>query len=81
MIEPGTGVVWPFPFDAYAGPLDGDGDPESDGVLEYSIDSSTVCIDGSLLVYRVIEEGRFCFTFQRGRFDGHSTHYTESDTE
>lgn len=77
VLEPDTGIVWPFPFDAYAGPLDGHGNPTAAGTLEFSSDSSTVCIDGSLLVYRAIEPGRFCFTFDGGRFEGHTTQYTQ----
>ncbi|MGY0651022.1 hypothetical protein ACW7GZ_03995 [Luteimonas sp. A537] len=80
VIEPDTGAVWPFPFDAYAGSLDVHGNPVGEGALDFSIDSSTVCIEGSLLVYRVIEAGRFCFTFDGGRFEGHTTQYMqESD--
>lgn len=81
VLEPDTGIVWPFPFDAYAGPLDAHGNPTGEGTLEFSSDSSTVCIDGSLLVYRVIETGRFCFTFDAGRFEGHTTQYMRDDID
>lgn len=81
VIEPDTGIVWPFPFDVFAGPLDSSGNPVSDGVLNFSKNSSRVCIDGSLLVYRVIEEGRFCFTFDNGRFEGHPTQYAKDDPD
>ena len=77
VIEPDTGIVWPFPFDAYSGPIDEDGNSIGDGKLEYSLDSSRVCIEGTLLVYRVLETGRFCFTFDGGRFEGHVTAYTQ----
>ena len=77
VIEPDTGVVWPFPFDAYSGAIDEDGNSIGDGVLEYSADSSRVCIEGALLVYRVLETGRFCFIFDGGRFEGHVTAYTQ----
>lgn len=78
VIEPDTGIVWPFPFDAYAGPLDASGSPIREGTLEFSPDSKTACIDGSLLVYRVIDTGRFCFTYLgEGRFEGHITQYMQ----
>lgn len=77
VIEPDTGVVWPFPFDAYSGPIDEAGNSIGDGTLEYSANSSTVCIEGALLVYRALETGRFCFTFNGGRFEGHVTEYTQ----
>ena len=78
VIEPESGVVWPFPFDAYAGPLDASGNPTGEGALEFSPDGNTVCIDGSLLVYRVINTGRFCFTYLgEGRFEGHVTQYMQ----
>lgn len=77
VLEPDTGIVWPFPFDAYAGPLDADGNPTAEGTLDFSSDSNTVCINGSLLVYRVIETGRFCFTFDAGKFEGHTTQYMQ----
>lgn len=76
VIEPETGAVWPFPFDAYSGPVDGNGEPTGEGTLDFSVDSDTVCVGGALLVYRVLENGRFCFTFDGGRFEGHVTQYT-----
>lgn len=75
VLDPDSGIVWPLPFDAYAGRLDTHGNPTGEGTLEFSSDSSTVCIDGSLLTYRVIETGHFCFTFNGGRFEGHITQY------
>lgn len=76
VLEPETGVVWPFPFDAYSGEIDAHGNPTGEGSLEFSINSSTVCIEGALLVFRALESGRFCFTFNNGTFDGHNTQYT-----
>lgn len=77
VLEPDTGIVWPFPFDAYAGPLDAHGNPTGEGTLDFSPGSNTVCINGSLLVYHVIETGRFCFTFDAGQFEGHTTQYMQ----
>lgn len=81
VLEPDTGVVWPFPFDAYAGSPDTDGNPISEGTLEFSSDSSTACIGGSLLVYRALKAGRFCFTYDSGRLEGHSTQYSQAPDE
>lgn len=76
VLEPETGVVWPFPFDAYSGVIDTRGSPAGEGSLDFSINSSTVCIEGALLVYHALDNGRFCFTFNNGTFDGHNTQYT-----
>ena len=39
---------------------------------------SEFCLDGALLVYRVFEEGRFCFGFDGERFTGHETQYMQA---
>lgn len=75
VIDPITGSVWPFPFDEYAGSLDNNGNPTTHGTLLFSKNSNTVCIKGSILVYRVLNEGTFCFTFKDGTFSGYKTQY------
>jgi hypothetical protein len=47
------------------------------GTLETGVDQQQFCLDGALLVYRVFEEGRFCFGFDGERFTGHETQYMQ----
>ena len=75
IVSPSTGAVYPFPFDAYSGPMKKNARIESDGILTFSLKSNEVCIDGALKVQREIKNGSFCFTFDNGEFDGYKTQY------
>jgi hypothetical protein len=70
-----TGVVYPLPIDVYSGPLDKAGNPRKDGKITFSLNSKQVCIDGAILAYRSVKEGKFCFSMLDNKFVGHHTPY------
>lgn len=74
-IDVNTGVVYPVPIDAYSGNGDSTGNAHGDGVLEYKVSDSRICIKGDILVYRAIDTGTFCFKFEGNKFTGHHTEY------
>ena len=61
-----------------SGPAGKGGDATGYGTLETGVDRQQFCLDGALLVYRVFEEGRFCFGFDGERFTGHETQYMQA---
>ena len=73
-----TGVAIPLPIDAYSGPIDANGKVAGEGGIEYRRDSDTMCIKGTILVYRELQEGEFCFTLKENKFIGHHTEYMEA---
>ena len=79
ILNPSTGMIYPFPFDSYSGPMEADGRIESDGILKFSLRSSEVCITGALKVQHEIKNGLFCFTFDNGTFSGYKTQYMYLD--
>jgi hypothetical protein len=74
-IDVNTGIVYPLPIDAYSGVGDSKGVIHSEGTLEYKVGDGRLCIKGAILVYRAIQEGTFCFTFQDNKFAGYHTEY------
>ncbi|MBB4515703.1 hypothetical protein [Paraburkholderia fungorum] len=76
-IDTNTGVVYPLPIDAYSGPTDKSGNTSKDGKVTLDLKSNKVCIDGTILVYRALEHGKFCFTFEGHKFVGHHTTYMD----
>ncbi|TGW22645.1 hypothetical protein E4417_02045 [Stenotrophomonas maltophilia] len=78
LVDTRTGRATPLPFDAFTGPAGKGGDATGYGALETSVDQPQFCLDGALLVYRVFEEGRFCFGFDGERFTGHETQYMQA---
>lgn len=77
LVDTRTGRATPLPFDAFTGPAGKGGDATGYGTLETGVDQQQFCLDGALLVYRVFEEGRFCFGFDGERFTGHETQYMQ----
>ena len=78
LVDTRTGRATPLPFDAFTGPAGKGGDATGYGTLETGVDRQQFCLDGALLVYRVFEEGRFCFGFDGERFTGHETQYMQA---
>ncbi len=78
LVDTRTGRTTPLPFDAFTGPAGKGGDATGYGTLETGVDQPQFCLDGALLVYRVFEEGRFCFGFDGERFTGHETQYMQA---
>lgn len=78
LVDTRTGAATPLPFDAFTGPAGKGGDATGYGTLETGVDQQQFCLDGALLVYRVFEEGRFCFGFDGERFTGHETQYMQA---
>ena len=78
LVDTRTGRATPLPFDAFTGPAGKGGDATGYGTLETGVDQQQFCLDGALLVYRVFEEGRFCFGFDGERFTGHETQYMQA---
>lgn len=76
-IDPTLPAAYPVPIDAFSGPVGKSGDPTTQGKLMYALDNNEVCIDGAILAYKAIKNGRFCFTFQAERFTGYKTAYME----
>lgn len=76
-IDPALPAAYPVPIDAFSGPVGKSGDPTTQGKLMYGLDSNEICIDGAILAYKAIKNGRFCFTFQAERFTGYRTAYME----
>ena len=76
-IDTRDGVVYPVPIDAYSGRLGSDGNPTGEGKLSYGLSSNEVCVEGAVLAYRALDEGRFCFRLERDRFVGHRTPYMD----
>jgi hypothetical protein len=76
-IDISTGIVYPVPIDVYSGPLDKKGNPKKNGKLTFALNNKQVCIEGAILVYRSIKEGKFCFSMQGNKFVGHHTAYME----
>lgn len=78
LVDTRTGRATPLPFDAFTGPAGKGGDATGYGTLGTGVDQQQFCLDGALLVYRVFEEGRFCFGFDGERFTGHETQYMQA---
>lgn len=78
LVDTRTGRATPLPIDAFTGPAGKGGDATGYGTLETGVDQQQFCLDGALLVYRVFEEGRFCFGFDGERFTGHETQYMQA---
>lgn len=76
-IDPATSTAYPVPIDAYSGPAAESGDPTTAGKLTYKVDSEEVCIEGAILAYKAIKDGKFCFVLRGGRFIGYKTVYME----
>jgi hypothetical protein len=76
-IDPATRTAYPLPIDAYSGPTGESGDPTTVGKLTYGVDGEEVCIEGAILAYKTIKDGKFCFTLQAERFTGYKTAYME----
>lgn len=76
IIDIETGVVYPMPFDYYAGAVN-TGNTKARGKprLIFSADNNKICIDGSILVYRATTNGKFCFKFEGNKFSGYQTEY------
>jgi hypothetical protein len=74
-IDVRSGAVIPAPIDAYAGKLRSDGSVTGPGLLKYDSLSNELCIEGSILDYRTITEGTFCFRLVGDRFVGYATQY------
>lgn len=71
-----TGIVYPLPFDYYSGRVNMKNSRiVKEPTLSFSVERSEVCIDGSILVYRAINNGHFCFNFDGKRFTGFKTEY------
>lgn len=79
VLDPASRSAYPLPIDAYSGKINDQGVPVDEGVLEFSRDSNRLCINGAILAYRVIEQGRFCFRFVSGKFSGHRTPYMNAE--
>lgn len=75
VINARSGVVYPVPIDALSGALSSRGRPMGHGTLETSVDAQQFCLLGTILAYRSINEGRFCFGFDGVRFTGYQTAY------
>lgn len=78
LVDTRTGRATPLPIDAFTGPAGKGGEATGYGTLETGVDQPQFCLDGALLVYRVFEEGRFCFGFDGERFTGHETQYMQA---
>ncbi|HHB9417458.1 TPA: hypothetical protein ACOEN8_002442, partial [Stenotrophomonas maltophilia] len=78
LVDTRTGRATPLPFDAFTGPAGKGGEATGYGTLETGVDQPQFCLDGALLVYRVFEQGRFCFGFDGERFTGHETQYMQA---
>ncbi|WP_313420057.1 hypothetical protein [Stenotrophomonas sp.] len=77
VINASTGIVYPLPIDALSGPLSAHGRSATYGTVETSLDATQFCLVGAVLAYRSINDGRFCFGFDDGRFTGHVTPYMQ----
>ncbi|WP_295570416.1 hypothetical protein [uncultured Stenotrophomonas sp.] len=77
LVDTRTGRATPLPIDAFTGPAEKGGDAIRYGTLYTGVDQQQFCLDGALLVYRALEEGRFCFGFDGERFTGHETQYMQ----
>lgn len=78
LVDTRTGEATPLPIDAFTGAAGKGGEATGYGTLETGVDQPQFCLDGALLVYRVFEEGRFCFGFDGERFTGHETQYMQA---
>ena len=67
-----NGEVYPVPIDVYSGK-----DSIKDGKITFNFTSNKLCIEGDILVYKVIKSGYFCFFLEGDRFTGYSTAYME----
>ncbi|QBG94623.1 hypothetical protein [Xanthomonas oryzae] len=76
-IDAETGVAYPFPFDFYSGKTDKAGNSHGDGIVHYAINSDQVCIDGSIMAYKEMQNGHLCWKFDAGRFVGQRTPYLD----
>lgn len=75
-IDTRTGFAYPVPIDYYSGQT-GEKNPDTPRKprLFFSKNSSKLCIDGSILVYRATTNGYFCFDFDGEKFTGFHTEY------
>ncbi|HDS1579034.1 TPA: hypothetical protein QEL15_001078 [Stenotrophomonas maltophilia] len=78
LVDTRTGRATPLPIDAFTGPAGKGGEATGYGTLETGVDQQQFCLEGALLVYRVFEQGRFCFGFDGERFSGHQTQYMQA---
>lgn len=67
-----NGEVYPVPIDVYSGR-----DSIKDGEITFNLASNKLCIEGDILVYKVIKSGHFCFFLEEDKFTGYSTAYME----
>ncbi len=71
-----TGIVYPLPLDYYTGEVNmKNARMVKKPKLKFSLKSSEVCIDGSILAYHATINGRFCFDFDGEKFTGSQTEY------
>lgn len=77
IVDADTGIAYPFPFDAYSGPVDRKGNVHGYGKVSYDLNSNRVCIAGSIVAYRETDNGKLCWKFDNGKFIGHRTPYTD----
>ncbi|MDH6147998.1 MULTISPECIES: hypothetical protein [Paraburkholderia] len=76
VIDTLTGIVYPLPFDYYSGQINmKNSHMLKKPNLNFSLKSNKICIDGSILVYRAMTNGNFCFEFDGEKFTGYQTEY------
>lgn len=78
-IDQNTGTVYPVPIDSFSPSFDSTRRAERHAKLDFSENSDRVCINGSILVYRATQTGKFCFRFDGTKFFGYHTAYMRYD--
>jgi hypothetical protein len=74
-IEPTSKTVYPLPFDFLSNSFSDD-KPIQKGKTTYSLQSSSLCIDGGIMAYKSVQDGHLCWNFSDGQFSGEITPYT-----
>ena len=78
-IDKDTGVVYPVPIDTFFASSASKKGKKDRAKLIYSKDGNSLCIIGSISVYRSSQTGKFCFQFEGDRFTGYHTTYMGHD--
>lgn len=79
LIDTVSGIVYPLPIDFYSGYANNKKGASNFGTIKYSLNKNTICIEGSIFVYRSEKDGVFCFYFNGTTFSGYRTTYMTND--